>query len=376
MPKVALAYSGNLDTAICVHYLRHVKGMKVYTFSANLGQPEYLEPLAEQAVDLGATAANLADLREKFARDYVLPCLRAGAVYEHGYFLFSALARPLIVEELLLVAEEEGCDFIAHGSRGLGNDRVRLDNCVRALAPEAQVLTPLVELDLRHPTDDLAYAREHNIPVASERAALYNVEQNLWGNNIQVPTVQDAWEDLPRDTYILTVPQTEAAARPTVLEIGFEKGVPVSVDGEVLPPVKLVEMLNKIGGRCAIGRFDVVENRISGRKTRELYEAPAAAILHAAHRALASITVDKDSLHFQESLSRRYAELVYEGKWFLSLREALDGFFLRLNDSVTGDVRVSLFRGALTVLGRRSPHSLFVPRDSGPSVQYPQKLTV
>lgn len=372
MPKVALAYSGSLDTAICVHYLRHVKGMKVYTFSANVGQPEYLEPLAEQAVDLGATAANLADLREKFARDYIFPCLRANAVYEQGYYLFSALARPLIVQELLLIAEDEGCEFIAHGSRGIGNDRIRLDNCVRSLAPDAQVLTPLVELSLKSPIEDLRYAREHDIPIASEKAVLHNLEQNLWGNNIQVPELQDTWEDLPRDTYILTTPQTDATARPTVLEIGFEKGVPVSVDGEPLPPVKLIEMLNKIAGRCAVGRFDVVENRISGRKTREVYEAPAAAVLHAAHRALESITLEKELLHFQEPLSQKYAELVYEGKWFTPMREALDGFFTRVNERVTGDVRVSLLKGALTILGRRSPNSLFVPRDVGPTVQFPQ----
>ncbi|MBI2901110.1 MAG: argininosuccinate synthase [Planctomycetes bacterium] len=376
MPKVALAYSGSLDTAICVHYLRHVKGMKVYTFSANLGQPEYLEPLAEQAVDLGATAANLADLRDRFARDFIFPSLRAGAVYEQGYFLFSALARPLIVEELLQVAEEEGCDFIAHGSRGIGNDRIRLDNCIRALAPDAQVLTPLVDLNLKGPVDDIAYAREHGIAIASERAVLFNVEQNLWGNNVQVPNLRDTWEELPRDTYILTVPQTEAGARPTVLEIGFERGVPVSVDGEELSPVKLVEMLNKIGGRCAVGRFDVVENRISGRKTRELYEAPAAAILQAAHQALEAITLDKETQHFKAALSPKYAELVYEGKWFLPLREGLDCLFARLSEKVTGDVRVSLFRGNLTILGRRSPNTLFVPRDPAGSVQFPQKLTV
>jgi argininosuccinate synthase len=361
VPKVALAYSGSLDTAICVHYLRHVRGMKVYTFSANVGQPEYLEPLAEQAVDLGAAAANLADLRDKFSRDYIFPCIRANAVYEQGYYLFSALARPLIVEELLQVATDEDCEFIAHGSRGLGNDRVRLENIVRSLAPDMKVLTPLIDLNLRSPADDLGYAKEHRIPVLSEKLALWNVEQNLWGNNMQVG-VPDTWQDPPRDTYILTVPASEAPAKPTVLEIGFEKGVPVSVDGEALPPVKLIEVLNKMAGRCAVGRFDVVENRISGRKTRELYEAPAAAVLHAAHQALQAITLEKESLHFQEPLSRKFAELVYEGNWFGPLREGLDRFFARLNERVTGDVRVSLLRGAVTILGRRSPHSLFEPR--------------
>jgi argininosuccinate synthase len=361
MPKVALAYSGSLDTTICVHYLRHVKGMKVYTFSANLGQPEYLEPLAERAVELGAAAAHLADLREKFARDYIFPCIRANAVYEQGYFLFSALSRPLIVEELVKIAEEEGCEYLAHGSRGIGNDMLRIENCIRAIAPHMRVLTPLVELGLRSPKDDLEYARRAGIRFESERQAVYNIEQNLWGNNIQLRDVKDTWEEPPKDTYLLTVPPEDAPARPTVLEIDFRNGEPVGVDGEEMGPVKLIETLNKIGGRCAVGRFDVVENRISGLKTREIYESPAAAILLTAHRALESITLEREVLHFKDSLSQRYADLVYEGKWFLSVREGLDAFFAKINERVTGTVRLSLCRGAIAVTGRKSAFSLFVP---------------
>lgn len=373
MAKVALAYSGSLDTTVCVHYLRHAKGMKVYTFSANLGQPEYLAPLAEAAVEIGAAAAHLADLREKFARDFIFPCIRANAVYEQGYFLFSALSRPLIVEELVKIAEEEGCEAIAHGSRGIGNDMLRIENCIRAIAPSLRVHTPLVELGHRSPLDDLEYARRNRLPSENVRQTVLNVEQNLWGNNIQLRDVKDTWEEPPKDTYILTVPPSEASAKPLVLEIGFEKGDPVSVDGEELPPVKLIDTLNKIGGRCAIGRFDVVENRISGLKTREIYESPAAAILLTAHRALESITLEREVLHFKDSLSQRYADLVYEGKWFLSVREGLDAFFGRINRDVTGTVRLSLCRGALMVTGRKSPHSLFQPPTDRP-VQFPQQL--
>lgn len=361
MPKVALAYSGSLDTTICIHYLRHVRGMKVYTFSANVGQPEYLEPLAERAVELGAAAAHLADLRDKFAQDYILPCIRANAVYEQGYFLFSALSRPLIVEEVSRIAEEEGCGFIAHGSRGIGNDMIRLENCIRAVAPGVEILTPLVDLGLRSPVEDLEYAKKNTIPCESERQALYNVEQNLWGCNVQLRGIKDTWEEPPKDTYMLTVPPSEAPARPAVLEIDFRKGDPVAVDGEEMTPARLVEYLNKVGGRCAIGRFDVVENRISGLKTREIYESPAAAILVAAHRALESITLEKEVTHFKELLSQKYADLVYEGKWFLPLRAGLDAFFARVNENVTGTVRLSICRGALTVTGRKSPHTLFVP---------------
>lgn len=358
MPKVALAYSGSLDTIICVHYLRHVKGMKVYTFSANVGQPEYLEPLAEQAVELGATAANLADLRERFIREFVYPSLLADAIYEQRYFLFSALARPLIVEELVQVAEEEGCDFIAHGSRGIGNDSLRLDRYIRTLSPDFEIIAPLQELGLKSPEDDLAYAKKHDIPVESERAVLYNVEQNLWGSNIQVPGLTNTWDDIPRDTYFLTVPPMEAPDRPTEISIGFEKGIPVTIDGKEMRAPKLISELNRIGGRNAVGRFDVIENRLSGRKSRELYEAPAAAILHLSHRVLEGLTLEKEALHFKGVLSQKYAELVYEGDWFLDTRKALDDFFRRLNERVTGEVRLMLFKGATNVQGVRSPYSL------------------
>jgi argininosuccinate synthase len=374
MVKVALGYSGSLDTTLCVHYLRQVKGLKVYTFSANLGQPDDLAPLAERAVELGAAAAHLGDLREKFARDYIFPCIRANAVYEQGYFLFSALSRPLIVEELVKIAEEEGCDALAHGSRGIGNDMLRIENCIRAIAPRMRVLTPLAELGLRSPKDDLAYARKIGLPLEGEKQAVYNVEQNLWGNNIQLRDMKDTWEEPPKDTYLLTVPPEEAPAKPAVLEIEFLRGDPVAVDGEALDPVALIETLNRVGGRAAIGRFDVVENRISGLKTREIYESPAAALLLTAHRALESITLEREVLHFKDSLSQRYADLVYEGKWFLSVREGLDAFFSKINANVTGTVRLSLCRGALSVTGRKSPTSLFVPPPSERPVTFPQPL--
>lgn len=370
MAKVVLAYSGGLDTTICVHYLKHVKGMKVYTFSANLGQPDYLEPLAEQAVELGASAAHLADLREKFVKDYVFPCIRANAVYEQGYYLFSALSRPLIVKELVHIAEEEGCDVLAHGSRGIGNDKIRLNNAIHALAPDLEVLAPLVELGLKTPADDVAYAHEHGLAIESERKTLYNVEQNLWGGNIQLRGLTDTWEEPPRDTYVMTTPPADAPPKPVVLELGFSKGVPVKLDGEELRPVVLIDRLNKIAGRCSVGRFDVIENRIGGLKTRELYEAPAACVVMAAHRALEALTLDKSVLHFKEDLSRTYADLVYQGEWFTATREGLDAFFAKINEKVTGDVRVSLYKGALTVLGRRSPHSLFAPQ----AMQFPLRV--
>ncbi len=374
MPKVALAYSGSLDTTICVHYLRHVKGMKVYTFSANLGQPEYLAPLAERAVELGAAAAHLADLRDKFAREYIFPCIRANAIYEQGYFLFSALSRPLIVEELVQIADDEGCEYIAHGSRGIGNDMLRITNCIRAVSPAMKVLTPLVDLGLRSPKDDLEYAKRNGIKFESEKHEARNVEQNLWGNNIQLREMKDTWEEPPKDTYILTSPPEDAPAKPTVIDIDFRHGIPVALDGEDISPVQIIEELNKLGGRASVGRFDVVENRISGLKTREIYESPAAAILLTAHRALESITLEREVLHFKDALSQRYADLVYEGKWFLATREGLDAFFSKINENVTGTVRLSLCRAAITVTGRKSPHSLFEPPQERGAPILPIKL--
>jgi argininosuccinate synthase len=358
MPKVALAYSGSLDTTICVHHLRHARGLKVYTFSANLGQPEVLAPLAERAVELGAAAAHLADLRDKFAREYIFPCIRANAVYEQGYFLFSALSRPLIVQELVQIAEDEGCEYIAHGSRGIGNDMLRIENCIRAVAPSMKVITPLVELGLRTPKDDLEHARRSGIRVDSDSRTVYNIEQNLWGNNVQLRDLKDTWEEAPKDTFLLTVPPEEAPAKPVVVQLEFRQGDPVALDGEELAPVALIEKLNRIGGRAAVGRFDVVENRISGFKTREIYESPAAAILLAAHRALSAITLEREVLHFKEALSQKYADLVYEGKWFLPVRQGLEAFFAKINEDVTGTVRLSLCRGAIVVTGRKSPRSL------------------
>ncbi|MHC4606345.1 MAG: argininosuccinate synthase [Planctomycetota bacterium] len=355
MARVALAYSGSLDTAICLHHLKEHQGLKVYTFTGNLGQSEYLEPLAEQAVELGATAAHLADLREKFAKRFIFPCIRANAVYEREDYLFAALTRPLIVEEIVNVALEEGCDCIAHGSRGIGNDLVRIENGIRALAPDLEILTPLKDLGLKGPKDEIAYAKAHGLPVESEKTTLYNVEQNIWGTSLQLRDMGDAWEEAPRDTYVRTVHPTEAPDRPVEVKIGFRKGVPVSVDGADLKPVKLIEKLNKIGGRCAVGRMDVVETRLNGDKTREIYEAPAAMMLHAAHRALESLTLEREVLHFKESLSLKYADLVFEGRWFLPVREGLDAFFQKIQEKVTGTVRLSLLKGNLSLVGRRAP---------------------
>jgi argininosuccinate synthase len=360
MAKVILAYSGALDTSICLYWLRNVRGDRVYTFSANIGQFEYLEPLAEKAITMGAVAAHIADLRERFLLEFVFPALKAQAEYGEGYHLFSALSRPLIAQELVNIAKEEGCEIIAHGSRGLGNDTIRFQRCISALAPELRVVLPLQELSLRGAEEDIHYAYKHNIKVESLRKTIYNVEQNLWGVNIQVRQ-SDLWQEPPKDTYFMTSPISEAPLRPTVIELEFERGIPVGLNGERLGPVQLVERLNRVGGRNAIGRRDMVEDRIRGIKTREIYEAPAATILHTAHRALEGIVLDKQVLQIRQDLSRQYANLVYDGNWFSQSREALDAFFDQIQQRVTGAVRLQLLQGHLSVIGRRSAYSLYKP---------------
>lgn len=360
MAKVALAYSGRLDTDICIWYLRNVLGMKVITFSANVGQPEYLEPLAERAVQTGAFAAHLADLRERFVQDFIFPVIKANAVYQGHYHLFSALARPLIMDELIDIARDEGATAIAHGGHSTGNDAMRFEKIAHDLAPEMKILTPLQDLGLKNTEDDIAYAKEHNIPVNTNKRVMRNVEQNLWGANIQLHECA-SWDPPPKDAWILTVPATQAPNRPILIEVEFEAGVPVGMDGERVPPVKLIEKLTKLGGRSGVGWYDVIEDRIRPKKVREVYEAPAAAIIHEAHRALEALTLEKNARQLTERMASRYAELVYEGRWFSGLRRSLAQFYEELNRPITGDVRIQLYRGHIDVLGAKSPNSIYRP---------------
>lgn len=364
MQKVALAYSGKLNSAICVHWLRHERNLKVLTLSADLGQPKYLEPMGEKAIEVGAHSAHIADLREEFLQHYVFPSLRAGAKYQSGYYLGGALSRPIIVSKLIDLAHEEGCDFVAHGCRGIGNDQIRLERSIRCVAPDLEILAPLQELGLKTPANEAEYARARGValePIENIRESLYNLDQTLWGVSIGLPSYTDLSTPPPDDTYVMTTKWSEAPDRPSTIRIGFEAGIPFSLDGETLPPIKLVQTLNKIGGRYAIGRSDFIEDRIGGGKSRELYEAPAATLLYAAHGALEEITLTKQMMNFKETLSRKYAELVYEGWYFTDLRRALDAFFTDASACVTGTVTLSLARGVVQVVGRESPYTLYRP---------------
>jgi argininosuccinate synthase len=327
-----------------------VRGFNVISFMAQVGQMEYLGTLGEKAVQLGADTSYIADLRHRFINDFILPCLRANARYESYYLLSSALSRPLIAQELVRIAEEENCTAVAHGSRGFGNDHIRFNNCIHALNPELEIITPLHELGLRTIKDDIQYAGEHNIPVESPRETLYNLEYNLWGGNIQLGGLTaGTWPTPPRDTYIMTVPVEESPDKPTEVSVTLEKGMPVSLNGEKTDTLAMIEMLNKIGGRNAIGRIDMVEDKISGEKSREIYEAPAATILCHTFQALGQLVLPEDLLYLKAMLSQKYAHLAYHGEWFSPLRESLDAFFLTAARKISGTVRLKLFKGNCTV---------------------------
>lgn len=377
MAKVVLAFSGSVDTNICLHWLKHKKGYKVVTFSAVLGPMEVPERLGEQAVELGATAAHLADLRERFAEEFVLPSFRAKASYGAGYLLFAALARPLLAAELVRIANEEGCEAIAHGSRGLGSDRVRFERSVEALSSGLRVISPLHELGLKTPAGDFEYARQNGIPMPEIRNTIYNLDVNVWGASIQLGGLKDPWSDPPRSTYIYSVPFEEAPDKPLELEIGFEEGRPVSLDGKKLPLAKLIETLNPLVGRHAVGRQDVVEDRISGIKVREIYDAPAASFLYTACGALEQITLERSILDFKEGLGRKYGELVYDGYWYSDLRRALDAFFSEVQKPVTGKVRARIYKGTTHISERQSPRSLYHPEivsfDAEPIVRHTKR---
>ncbi|MCD5390297.1 argininosuccinate synthase [candidate division NPL-UPA2 bacterium] len=358
-PKVVLAYSGGLDTSVCLKWLQEERKLQVVTFSAEIGQGLNFEELRSKALSSGASKVYIEDLREKFLSDYIFPALRAGAHYEDEYLLGTALGRPLIVRGLVEVAEMEGAQTVAHGCTGKGNDQIRFEVGVSSLNPNLKLIAPLREWSLGSREEEMDYARRYNIPVSASKESPYSIDKNLWGVSIECGVLEDPWEEPLREIYQLTVDPAKAAAAPTYLEIYFEEGIPTKLDGKDLSPIELVTRLNEIGGKNGVGRVDMVENRRLGIKSREIYECPAGTILHSAHQALEALTLDREILHFKKAVSQRYGELVYDGLWFSPLREALDAFVRESQKNVTGTVRVKLLRGKCEVVGRKSDYSLY-----------------
>ena len=356
--RIALAYSGGLDTSCAIPWLKeHAGGAEVIAVIADVGQNEDLEAASHKALASGAASVFVEDLREEFVRDYVFPAVRAGAVYEGRYLLGTSLARPVIAKRQVEIARREGADALAHGCTGKGNDQVRFELAFAALAPELEVIAPWRIWDIRSREDALDYAAAHGIPVEQTKKDLYSRDQNLFHLSHEGEDLEDPWNPPPDSLYRIT--SNQAAAAPEEIEVGFEAGFPVSLDGERPDAAGLLQRLNALGARHRIGRVDIVENRLVGMKSRGVYETPGGTILHEARAALAQLTLDRATDHFAAAAALRYAELVYDGKWFSALREALDAFFAEAHRRTTGVVRVRLFQGAAQAVGRKSPCSLY-----------------
>ncbi len=357
--KVVLAYSGGLDTSIIIPWLKENYGAEVVAMCADLGQGDDLEAVREKALRSGAERVYIEDLRREFVTDYLFPMLKAGAVYEGKYLLGTSVARPLIARRLVEVAAREGAGAVAHGATGKGNDQVRFELTVKALNPDLRIIAPWREWSIRSREDAIDYARERGIPVPATKEKPYSRDQNLWHLSHEGGDLEDPWNEAPTDLYQMTVPPEAAPDRPAYVEIDFERGIPVRVDGQALDPVALVVRLNELGGANGIGIVSLVENRLVGMKSRGVYETPGGTILHTAHRELESLTLDRATAHFKEIVAARYAELVYDGFWFTPLKEALDAFVDKTQETVTGTVRVKLYKGNCTAAGARSPYSIY-----------------
>jgi len=357
--KVVLAYSGGLDTSVIVPWLIENYDCEVVCFTADVGQAEENDGLDEKAKASGATKLVIKDLKEEFAADYLFPMLRSGAVYERKYLLGTSVARPLIAMHQVMVAHEEGADAVAHGCTGKGNDQVRFELTFMALDPRLAVIAPWREWDIKSREDALEYAAAHNVPVSATLKSIYSRDRNLWHISHEGGLLEDPWNEPDEAMFQLSVSPENAPDKPQVIEIEFEEGYPIKLDGETLTPAKMVMTLNEIGGQHGIGRADMVENRLIGMKSHGVYETPGGTILLAAHRELESITLDKETLHYKDVVAQRYAELIYYGQWFTPLRTALDAFFDHTQQVVNGVVRLKLYKGNVIPIGRKSPFSLY-----------------
>jgi len=357
---VVLAYSGGLDTSILITWLKERYDCRVVAYTADLGQGAgELDGLEERALESGADRFIVEDLQDEFCADYLFPMIQAGAVYEGRYLLGTSIARPLIAKCMIEVAEREGADAVAHGCTGKGNDQVRFELAFKAFNPKIRVIAPWRIWDIRSREDAIAYARKRGIRLTVDETEIYSHDRNLWHLSSEGGELEDPWESPPDKVFELTKSPWEAPDQGREIVIGFERGRPITVDGRSLGPSRLLKTLNEIGRTHAIGRVDMVENRLVGMKSRGIYETPGGTILYTAHHELESLVLDAETMHFKEQIAPKYAELVYNGRYFVPLREALDAFVAETQHNVTGEVRLMLYKGNAIVLGRRSPYSLY-----------------
>ncbi len=357
--KVVLAYSGGLDTSIILKWLKIEKGYDVIAFTADLGQGEELEPVYEKAITTGASKVYIEDLREEFVRDYVFFAIQSNAIYEGSYLLGTSLARPLIAKKQIEIAQKEKATSVAHGSTGKGNDQVRFELTFYALEPNIKVIAPWRDWDFKSRTDLINYAKEHGIPIPVTQAKPYSSDRNLFHISFEGGILEDPWNAPPEDMFLLSVSPEKAPDEPEIIELEYKDGVPVALNGQVLSPAGLLAELNKFGGKHGIGRVDIVENRFVGMKSRGVYETPGGTILHAAHRAVESLTMDREVMHLRDSMIPYIARLIYYGFWFSPEMDMVKEMVKKSQQNVTGTVRLKLYKGNVTVLGRKSPFSLY-----------------
>jgi argininosuccinate synthase len=359
--KVVLAYSGGVDTSTCIPYLKEEWGVQeVITLAADLGQGDELEPIREKALKSGASVSLVADATERFVKEYAFPSIQANALYENRYPLSTALARPLIAKLLVEAAAEYGADAVAHGCTGKGNDQVRFDVSIAALNPKLKVLAPAREWGMSR-EQSIAYGERFGIPAPVKKSSPYSIDRNLLGRSIEAGVLEDPNTEPPEDIYLMTQAIATAPDSPEYVEIGFTQGLPTSLNGIALSPVALVTQLNELAGKHGVGRIDMVENRLVGIKSREIYEAPALLVLIQAHRELESLVLTADVSHYKRGIEETYSQLVYNGLWYSPLKAAVDAFIQQTQEKVTGTVRIKFFKGNSTIVGRSSDYSLYTP---------------
>ncbi|MBD2021722.1 argininosuccinate synthase [Leptolyngbya sp. FACHB-36] len=357
--KVVLAYSGGVDTSVCIPYLKQEWGVEeVITLAADLGQGDELEPVREKALKSGASQSLVINATDDFVKDYAFPAIQANALYENRYPLSTALARPLIAKLLVDAAEQYGADAVAHGCTGKGNDQVRFDVSIAALNPNLKVLAPAREWGMSR-EETIAYGERYGIPSPVKKSSPYSIDKNLLGRAIEAGPLEDPWTEPPEDIYEMTGAIADAPDQPEYVEIGFEQGIPVSLNGQAIGPAALIQQLNGIAGAHSVGRIDMIENRLVGIKSREVYETPALSVLIDAHRDLESLTLTADLLHYKRGIEETYSQMIYNGLWYSPLRDALDAFVKKTQERVTGTVRVKLFKGVAAAIGRKSANSLY-----------------
>ncbi|MDX2140726.1 MAG: argininosuccinate synthase [Chloroflexota bacterium] len=357
--KIVLAYSGGLDTSVILTWLKNEYKAEIICFTADLGQEEELDGLEEKALKTGASKLYIRDLRQEFLTDFILPTIQAGAVYERDYLLGTSFARPLIAKHMVEIAELEGADAVAHGATGKGNDQVRFEVTTMALNPKLKIIAPWREWTLKGREDLLAYAEEFNVPVTATLRSIYSRDRNLFHMSHEAGPLENPWTEPPADMYTLTTAPEQAPDTPQYIELEYERGVPVALDGARMQPLDLFMQLNTIGAAHGVGRIDMVENRLVGMKSRGVYETPGGTILRRAQVALESICLDKQTLQYKDVLAVKYAELVYNGLWYTRIKRALDAFVAVTQENVTGTVRLKLYKGSVSIVGRKSPYSLY-----------------